>query len=49
MLLQVAIGVVVAYGGIVGVMYLAQRSLMYVPDVARASPPLRPACRRLRR
>jgi fermentation-respiration switch protein FrsA (DUF1100 family) len=38
MLLQLAIGVIVAYGGIVGVMYLAQRSLMYVPDIARASP-----------
>jgi hypothetical protein len=30
MLLQFAIGVIVAYGGIVGVMYLAQRSLMYL-------------------
>ena len=38
MLLQLAIGGIVAYGGIVGVMYLAQRSLMYVPDIARASP-----------
>jgi hypothetical protein len=38
MLLQIAIAVIVAYGGIVGVMYLAQRSLMYVPDIARASP-----------
>jgi len=28
MFLQLAIGVIVAYGGIVGVMYLAQRSLM---------------------
>jgi hypothetical protein len=38
MLLQLAVGVIVAYGGIVGVMYLAQRSLMYVPDLARVSP-----------
>ena len=37
-LLQLAVGVIVAYGGIVGVMYLAQRSLMYVPDVARVLP-----------
>ena len=35
MLLRLAVGVIVAYGGIVGVMYLAQRSLMYVPDLAR--------------
>ena len=38
MLLQLAVGVIVAYGGIVGVMYLAQRSLMYVPDLSRLSP-----------
>jgi uncharacterized protein len=38
MFLQLAIGVIVAYGGIVGVMYLAQRSLMYVPDIAHVSP-----------
>ena len=38
MFLQLAIGVIVAYGGIVGMMYLAQRSLMYVPDLARVSP-----------
>lgn len=38
MLLQLGIGVIVAYGGIVGVMYLAQRSLMYMPDNARVSP-----------
>ena len=38
MLLQLAVGVIVAYGGIVGVMYLAQRSLMYLPDLARVSP-----------
>ncbi|MGA8292927.1 MAG: alpha/beta fold hydrolase [Rhodoplanes sp.] len=38
MLLQLFIGVIVAYGGIVGVMYLAQRSLMYVPDLSRVSP-----------
>ena len=38
MLLQLAVGVIVAYGGIVGVMYLAQRSLMYVPDLARVLP-----------
>ena len=38
MLLQLAAGVIVAYGGIVGVMYLAQRSLMYVPDFARVLP-----------
>jgi fermentation-respiration switch protein FrsA (DUF1100 family) len=38
MLLQFAVGVMVAYGGIVGVIYLAQRSLMYVPDLARVSP-----------
>jgi fermentation-respiration switch protein FrsA (DUF1100 family) len=38
MFLQLAIGVIVAYGGIVGVMYLAQRSLMYMPDIARVSP-----------
>ena len=38
MLLQLAVGVIVAYGGIVGVMSLAQRSLMYVPDLARVSP-----------
>lgn len=38
MLLQLAIGVIVAYGGIVGVMYLTQRSLTYVPDLARVSP-----------
>ena len=37
-LLQLAVGVIVAYGGIVGVMYLTQRSLMYVPDTARVSP-----------
>jgi pimeloyl-ACP methyl ester carboxylesterase len=37
-LLQLAVGVIVAYGGIVGVMYLTQRSLMYVPDSARVSP-----------
>jgi fermentation-respiration switch protein FrsA (DUF1100 family) len=33
MLLQLAVGVIVAYGGIV-----TQRSLMYVPDIARVSP-----------
>lgn len=38
MLFQLGIGVIVAYGGIVGVMYLAQRSLMYLPDIARVSP-----------
>ena len=38
MLFQLGIGVIVAYGVIVGVMYLAQRSLMYVPDIARVSP-----------
>ena len=38
MLLQLIVGVIVAYGGIVGVMYLTQRSLMYVPDLARVSP-----------
>ena len=38
MLLQLAIGLIVAYGGIVGTMYLAQRSLMYLPDLARVSP-----------
>ena len=38
MLLQLAVGVIVAYGGIVGVMYLTQRSLMYLPDLARVSP-----------
>jgi hypothetical protein len=32
-LLQLAVGVIVAYGGIVGV-----RSLMYGPDIARVSP-----------
>ena len=38
MLLQLAIGLIIAYGGIVGVMYFAQRSLMYLPDIARVSP-----------
>ena len=38
MLLQLAVGLIVAYGGIVGMMYLAQRSLMYLPDLARVSP-----------
>ena len=38
MLLQLAVGVIAAYSGIVGVMYLAQRSLMYVPDLAHVSP-----------
>jgi hypothetical protein len=37
-LLQLAVGVIVAYGGIVGVIYLTQRSLMYGPDIARVSP-----------
>ena len=38
MLLQLAVGLIVAYGGIVGVMYLTQRSLMYVTDIAHVSP-----------
>ena len=38
MLFKLAVGVMVAYSGIVGVMYLTQRSLMYVPDLARVSP-----------
>ena len=38
MLLQFAIGAIVAYGAVVGVMYFAQRSLMYMPDIARVSP-----------
>jgi hypothetical protein len=38
MLLQLAVGLIIAYGGIVGVMYFAQRSLMYLPDIARVSP-----------
>jgi uncharacterized protein len=38
MLLQLVVGVIVAYGGIVGVMYFAQRSLMYLPDIAHVSP-----------
>jgi fermentation-respiration switch protein FrsA (DUF1100 family) len=38
MLLQFAVGVIVGYGGIVGAMYFAQRSLMYLPDNARVAP-----------
>ena len=38
MLLQLAVGVIVAYGGIVGALYLTQRSLMYLPGLARVSP-----------
>jgi uncharacterized protein len=37
-LLQLAVGVIVAYGGIVGALYLTQRSLMYLPGLARVSP-----------
>ena len=37
MLLQLAVGVIVAYGGIVGVMS-SKRSLTYVPDLARVLP-----------
>jgi hypothetical protein len=46
MLLQLAIGVIVAHGGIVGVMYLAHRSLMYMTDIARAdaAPPFGSLC-----
>ena len=32
------VGVIVAYGGIVGALYLTQRSLMYLPGLARVSP-----------
>ena len=37
MLLQLAVGVIIAYGGIVGVMYLTQRSNLTrtTPDVLR--------------
>ena len=38
MLLQLAVGVIMAYGGIVGLLYFTQRSLMYLPDIARVSP-----------
>ena len=52
MLLQLAVGVIVAYGGIVGALYLTQRSLLYLPGLARVSPAaagLPQACRRRRR
>jgi uncharacterized protein len=38
MLLKLAVGVIVAYGGIVGALYLTQRSLLYLPGLARVSP-----------
>ena len=43
MLLQLAVGVIVAYGGIVGVMYLTQRSLMHSRTISPASRRRRPA------
>jgi hypothetical protein len=36
--LKLLIGVLVAFGGFVALMYVAQRSLMYFPDRQRTAP-----------
>ena len=46
MLLQLAVGVIAAYSVIVGVMYLAQRSLMYARSRPRLARRRRPAAGR---